>query len=72
MENIEIRRAEVKCHVCKSNSITNLTLGTIKDRPEDFEIRCNNCDNWESGSFPLQSFEVIQYITETVLYHKDK
>jgi len=32
MENIEIRRVEVKCHVCKSNSITNLTLGTIKDR----------------------------------------
>ena len=72
MENIEIRRVEVKCHVCKRNSITNLTLGTIKDHPEDFEIRCNNCDNWELGSLPLQGFEVIQYITETVLYHKDK
>lgn len=55
----ETERVKVVCHQCKEQSITQLLWGEDGKYPEDFELECPKCDNWESGQLPTQSFDIL-------------
>lgn len=52
------RRVKVKCHLCKGESVATMRFGEDSKNPDDFELDCPKCDNWETGSLPAQSFDV--------------
>ena len=56
-EMIEREQINVLCQVCNVESRTTITFGDDTEHPEDFFLRCPNCDNTESGSLPAQTFD---------------
>ena len=55
---IEREKVNVLCQVCNVESRTTITFGADMEHHEDFFLRCPNCANTESGSLPVQTFEV--------------
>lgn len=61
-EPLEVESVTAYCHKCKTTSDTKIEIGCDRKYPDDFDIKCGNdkCDNWESGAFPVQNFDIIE------------
>jgi hypothetical protein len=53
-------KVTVKCGVCKNVVNTEMRYGLNLKYEDDFEIKCPKCDNFETGTPPLQSFDFIK------------
>lgn len=53
------RKEKVKCLECNEVSTVEIVFGENKQYPEEFYIKCPECDNWESGTLPIQGFTEV-------------
>ena len=56
-------KVTVKCPLCNQTHTTEMVYGLDHRYEDDFEINCPSltCENWETGSPKLQSFELIEF-----------
>jgi hypothetical protein len=54
----------VVCLACKTEHDNEIHYGKDERYPDDFSIDCGYCDNWEDGSFPMQTFTLVKRYEE--------
>ncbi|GAB6427465.1 hypothetical protein bcgnr5372_37330 [Bacillus luti] len=53
-------KVTVICLDCKTKQENKMYYGESKKYPDDFYMKCTDCNNWEEGSAPPQSFDILE------------